>query len=150
MLLKDRFEKFFDKVNGCWEWKGALRGKGYGCFKVDGKNKIASRVSYELYKNSISPSKLVCHSCNNPKCVNPDHLYLGSYQDNTKQAVEQGRQFVAKGELNGSCKLTEAEILAIKSDTRSQRKIAKEYNCSQLHVSRIKRNLVWRYLNETV
>jgi Na+-translocating ferredoxin:NAD+ oxidoreductase RnfC subunit len=149
MWTKERFETFFKQSDGCWLWEGSLRGKGYGGYKENGKMHIASRVSYELYKEPIPQGVLVCHKCNTPSCVNPSHLYLGTYSDNTQQAVEEGRQFVAKGELNGSSKLTEEQVIQIRCDTRSQRAIAKDFNISQLHVSRIKRNLVWKDLNCT-
>jgi hypothetical protein len=144
MKIQSRFEQYFDKVDGCWEWTGALRGKGYGSFRIGRKTYIASRVSYELYKGSIEPGMLVCHTCNHPSCVNPEHLYLGTYSDNTKQAVQEGRQFVASGELNGQAKLTYDQVRAIRSDCRIQRLIAQDYSISQLHVSRIKRQLVWK------
>ena len=145
--IKERFERFFNKTENCWEWSGSLRGKGYGGFSLNNKTKIASRVSYELYKEPIPKGLLVCHTCNNPKCVNPDHLYLGTYSDNTQQAVQENRQYIAKGEANGSSKLTEDQILLIRKDHRAQRAIAKDYGCSQLHISRIKRKLVWKHLS---
>lgn len=144
MWNKERFETFFKQTEGCWLWEGSLRGKGYGSYREHGKMNTASRVSYELYKEPIPRGLLVCHKCNIPRCVNPSHLYLGTYSDNTQQAVQEGRQFVAKGELNGSSKLTQEQVKLIRADSRSQRKIAKDYNISQLHVSRIKRNLVWK------
>lgn len=144
MKILSRFEKYFDKADGCWEWKGALRGKGYGSFRIGRKNYIASRISYELYKGPIKEGLIVCHRCNHPSCVNPQHLYLGTYLDNTKQAIEDGRQFIASGELNGQAKLTYDQVRAIRSDFRSQRAIAQDYAISQLHVSRIKRQLVWK------
>lgn len=139
-----RFEKYFTPIDGCWLWQGALRGKGYGSFRIGRKNHIASRVSYQLYKGDIPEGLVVCHRCNTPSCVNPKHLYLGTYSDNTQQAVKEGRQFVASGEKNGQAKLTYDQVVAIRADTRYQREIAKDYGISQLHVSRIKRKLVWK------
>lgn len=144
MWNKARFETFFKQTEDCWLWEGSLKGKGYGAFREHGKMHIASRISYEIYKEPIKQGLIVCHTCNTPRCVNPNHLYLGTYSDNTQQAVREGRQFVAKGELNGCAKLTREQVNLIRLDTRSQRKIAKDYNISQLHVSRIKRNLVWK------
>ena len=143
---KQRFETFFTKTESCWDWEGSLRGKGYGGFRQNNKMYIASRVSYELYKNPIPEGLLVCHTCNNPKCVNPNHLYLGTYQENTQQAVKEGRQYIPKGVENGSAKLTEEQIFLIREDPRSQRTIAKEYGISQLHVSRIKRKISWSHI----
>lgn len=144
--IHSRFEALYipEPNTGCFLWLGALRGKGYGCFKVGNKNQIASRVSYELYKGPIPEGMVVCHSCNTPSCVNPEHLYVGRYSDNTQQAVKEGRQFIASGTKNGQAKLTYEQVVAIRNDPRYQREIAKDYNISQLHVSRIKRKLVWK------
>ena len=144
--IRCRFEALYTEEpnTGCFLWTGALRGKGYGCFKIGNKNQIASRVSYELYNGTIPVGTIVCHSCNQPCCVNPKHLYAGTYSDNMIQAVEQGRQFVASGTKNGQAKLTNDQVLAIRADPRYQREIAKDYGVSQLHVSRIKRKLVWK------
>lgn len=148
MNLMSRFEKFVmpEPNTGCHLWMGALRGKGYGSFSIGNKDHIASRVAYELYTGHIPENMVVCHSCNQPSCVNPNHLYIGSYSDNTQQAVRDGRHFVAAGQKNGQVKLTDDQVLAIRKDSRYQREIAKDYGISQLHVSRIKRKLVWKDL----
>lgn len=141
---RERFLQFVspEALTGCWLWTGSTRGKGYGGFRYQGKMYIASRIAYALFKGDPN-GLVVCHHCNNPSCVNPDHLYLGTYSDNTKQAVRQKRQFLAKGDLCGMAKLSWEQVRNIRADPRPQRAIAKDYTISQLHVSRIKRNLVW-------
>lgn len=149
MSLCDRFNSSYeiDADSGCWNWVRSLRGRGYGAIRVNGKTQIASRVSYQLHIGTIPIGYVVCHRCNNTKCVNPDHLYAGTYSENTRQAVSEGRQFRASGETNGSAKLTSEIVYKIRQDMRSQRTIAAVYGISQLHVSRIKRRLVWSHLD---
>ena len=93
-------DRFYDKVskreNGCWEWQGATRDTGYGVFRIDGKLYSAHRVSAYLAGkcglNCRCPkTDIVLHDCDNPLCVNPDHLIVGSQKENIQQSIERGR-----------------------------------------------------------
>ena len=86
--------------NGCWNWKGGLSGCGYGYITFEGKKQGAHRVSYKLFNGPIPKNMLVLHKCDNRACINPDHLFLGTHQDNMDDMWEKGRGPVRTFALN--------------------------------------------------
>lgn len=88
-------KRFWGKVDqaeeGCWLWQGTLLKQGYGCFKIAGKMYKAHRVAYIYAKGDIPVVLVLCHSCDNPRCVRPDHLFPGTYKDNMQDAKRKGR-----------------------------------------------------------
>lgn len=110
--LKARFESVKKKPNGeCLEWTGCLS-KGYGVLGYQRKSLKAHRVSYELHNGKKIGNKIVRHTCDNPKCVNPNHLILGSHADNINDRDERDR--TAKGENAGRAKLTNDDVARIR------------------------------------
>lgn len=91
MSTKDNFEKKFEKTEGCWEWKAAKTRQGYGQFGYRGQMRGAHRVAYELYISLIPYGMQVLHICDNPSCVNPEHLRLGTNADNVEDRKLKGR-----------------------------------------------------------
>jgi hypothetical protein len=143
----DRFWKKVDKTsnpNGCWEWCGAIvLNRGYGLFGFKG-TKLAHRISYELSNGSIPSNMCVCHTCDNPKCVNPQHLWLGTTQDNTEDRHIKNRS--ARGSKIGTSKLTEAQVKDIKSKQLRSLEYCKKYNISDTTVYRIWNNEFWKHI----
>jgi hypothetical protein len=87
----DRFLDKVRKTDGCWIWQGASHEKGYGCFFFRGRKRSAHVVSYTLFVGEVPDGLMVCHECDNPPCVRPDHLFVGTNQDNILDAFSKGR-----------------------------------------------------------
>lgn len=105
---------------------------------VEIKTYSAHRISWAIENNSIIPEKMmICHTCDNPSCVNPNHLYLGTGFDNNKDTVNRGRANRKSGNDCSWSKLTENDVLDIRSSNDSQTSLAKKYGVSQPHISRI-------------
>lgn len=130
--------------NKCWEWQGSTR-RGYGQMRVGHKYWSTHKLAYVLVKGD--PGDLfVCHTCDNKKCCNPDHLWLGTNDDNMADMVAKGRSPRRFGESNPQSKLTEGDIrqiLNLRVAGRTQRSIADQFMISNQHVSRIVNGKQW-------
>ena len=146
--IADRFQLYVDKqgADECWPWKASVRGAGYGRIKSNGITFLAHRVSYEIHIGPIPDGMLVCHHCDNPRCVNPKHLFIGTQKDNLADRGAKGRFHPVNGESNGMSKLTEHQVLAILKDGRPQKTIAAEHGITRPMVSQIKRGHSWKHL----
>lgn len=134
-----------DAETGCWNWTAGKFPDGYGQFVEVKRSRGAHRVSYELHRGHIPKGMLVCHRCDNRGCINPDHLFLGTNSENMADMTAKSRQ--ARGSSNGRAKLTEADVLAIKSAVGiTQQELARQYGVGQILISRIRRGKLWAHL----
>lgn len=143
-------EKIAQKsADGCWLWIGSIQSRGYGDVfnKSFGGHVLAHRVAWMLYRGHIPDGQCVLHKCDVRRCVNPDHLFLGTISDNQADMVSKERQ--AKGERNGHARLSETDVVAIRRAHErgiSQRLIADEHCISRPAVSDIVRRKRWRHV----
>lgn len=149
--LKVRFESKFRVTPGCWIWVAAQRSANcnYGVMRLApgcGGSRFAHRISYELYVGPIPDGMIVCHKCDNPRCVNPDHLFVGTHADNALDREAKGRGNQPRGEASNGVKITEIDVLKIRSDARTQRKIALDYGLSQAAICKIKNKRTWSHI----
>lgn len=155
--MRKAFEKFFDKGDGCWIWKGADSARKhkktvvYGKFTFRGKSYIAHRASYEIYIGEIPEGKIVLHTCDQGLCVNYLHLYAGTYLENQADKRARGR---CKGE-----KLTEDQVVEIKKELKlheqqksrkgkySMHQIGKRFGVSTQTIIQIRDKKSWAWIN---
>jgi len=143
-------ERFFSKVdksgaNGCWLWTGGIDAWGYGYFRYYSMTK-AHRWSAKYLGGLDIDGLFVCHACDNRCCVNPAHLFAGTPADNNRDMTSKGRQRGSPGIKHHKAKLTEAQVLAIRSDSRPAPLIATDNNISTATVFDIKARKSWRHL----
>lgn len=137
----------FETSTGCWEWIGARLPQGYGLIKrKDGFQLRAHRVAYELVHGLIPEGMFVCHRCDNPSCVRPSHLFVGSHVQNMADMVVKGRAARLLGDCNGSAKLDAAKVNSIRNSAGSYSQIARQFCVSASAVGLIKRRQRWPHL----
>lgn len=150
---KDR-KRFMKKVSvasdDCWIWNAATLG-AYGSFYVHPKVEAAHRASYMLFVGDIPEGLCVCYRCDTPKCVNPEHLFLGTHAQNMEDRNRKGRASGGslKGELSPAVKFTEKDVLAMRemyTQGKSQREIARTFNTSQGYISNIVTRKTWGHV----
>lgn len=142
--LKDRIHNCSDKdpATGCWNWRNRDE-KGYGRIKILGQKKRAHRISWSVFVGPIPEGKFVCHYCDNPACVNPEHLFLGGVTENALDAKHKRRYPTGNKHPKSRSKLSKDQILAIHSDKRKLREIATDYGVSITCVHKIRTGTSW-------
>lgn len=136
------------ELESCWEWIAGKHGFGYGMFCINSKNERAHRVAWELTNGEIPDGLWVLHKCDNPCCVNPNHLFLGTVQDNIEDMINKGRHLIVGGESNSSARLTWVQVKAIRKqyakNNISQHALAKQMGVSPGTIWNIVHGKTWR------
>ncbi len=145
--------RFWSKIkikapNKCWEWKGT-KSHGYAIIRVNRHNVKAARLAYKIKHGEVPVNMFILHKCDNPGCVNPNHLFPGTQADNNKDMAQKNRCNPLKGEDNPLSKLTEKDVIKIRAKLNqgfTHRQIAKEFSVSYFLIGSIKRKKAWKHL----
>lgn len=141
--------KYWEKVNkdvagGCWVWAASVMAGGYGAFNLNGITQKAHRLAWMHANGPIPEGMCVCHRCDNRRCCNPVHLFLGTHLDNARDRNAKRRQCF--GERSPAAKLTDEIVRQIRGDTRKRREIAAHYGISLSLVGFIRGNHAWKHV----
>lgn len=144
--LRDRlFCKAAAQPNGCIHWMGALGRAGYGVLGFEGKTYKANRASWEVFRGPIPAGLHVLHRCDQPTCINPDHLFLGTQADNMADKAQKGRTG-SRSEYRGlpRNKLSAHAVLAIRESTNGSHAVAREYSVHPSTIADIRAYRTWK------
>jgi len=127
------FKRLYNNLDytksGCWLWKGMTGSSGYGQIKAFGKMISCHRLSYELYKGQIPDDRDVCHTCDNPVCINPDHLFIANHKENMHDMINKGRKVIGKpSPRKGSESRQAKQVYALGSAYGSLKEAERELN----------------------
>ena len=145
--VKERFMRNVVKTKTCYFWRNHIGNRGYGQFKFRGVTWLAHRVSYTIFKQEIPEGMVVMHRCDNPVCIRPSHLRLGSVQDNVDDRVAKGRS--AKGENNGRSVFTEDDVKLIRwlyLTGGNRTEMARIFGVDRKTICAIVENRTWRHI----
>jgi hypothetical protein len=135
----------------CWPWTAAKRRRGYGTFTLARRNYVAHRIVYQVATGVDPGDRLVCHTCDNPPCCNPAHLFLGTHTDNVRDMLTKGRGRPPHGTRHHGAKLTEEDVREIRRRAATGEKlvtISRDYAVGQPRLSVIVRHpdKAWRHI----
>lgn len=144
MTVMDRFnfQHYADIHTGCWIWTGTKCARGYGQFTANKTKSSAHRFSYMAHKGEIPDGMVVCHTCDTPSCVNPNHLFIGTPADNTADMLAKQRNKF--GEDQWAAKLNAQTIIEIRESQLSDPILARRFGVSVAAINYARRGLTWK------
>ena len=130
----------------CREWIKRKNEKGYGQIGIGGKSYLTHKLMWEVCKGPVPIGLQVCHRCDNPSCVRLDHLFLGTNRDNAKDSKDKGRRARLKGSRHGRAKLTESDVMSIRSSSQGINDLAALYGVAAQNIRHIVQRKTWTHL----
>jgi len=144
------FSSYIHETPNCWEWLGTKR-NGYGRFNYKGKKWSAHRLAYRIYKGEFDESLDICHTCDNPGCVNPRHLFIGTHIDNMRDMRNKGRSPNNKGENNPNVKLSVNDVKDIRgyfiNGGMNISELSRKFNVTDTNIRDILNFKTWNHVN---
>ena len=140
--IKDRVS--INPDTGCWEWVGSFFSNGYARAGLKGYSKRASRLCYSYFVGEIPKNMFACHKCDNPGCVNPDHIFIGTAKDNLLDMSNKGRSL--RGEKSPNAKLTEDKVIKIRNSKKPKEYWSKKYNVSIFTIRDVMNGRTWKHV----
>lgn len=134
---------YFINDFGCWLWTKSHDTRGYGHLNFNGKTTRAHRFSWIVHYGNIPKGLNVLHRCDVRSCINPNHLFLGTYKDNRQDCIKKGRNPSYRGEKNPNSKLTLRQIRVIQTADVPLKTLARFFNISYSHCRRIRKRIAW-------
>jgi len=147
-ICKERFLSNVDHKNECWIWLGYIAKHGYGVSSYRSRTMLAHRLSWIIFKGELDNNLDVCHKCDNPKCVNPNHLFLGTARDNVQDCFNKKRKS-HKGEKHPGSKIQEKDVIEIfhlRKIGFTHQKIADKFKLTQSCISNILHRRLWKHV----
>lgn len=137
--------------SGCWIWTGSVRGAAahkYGAIRYRGKSEGAHRATYMEFNGEIPEGMKVLHRCDNTKCVNPEHLFVGTQTDNMIDMTTKGRHPYPLGETHHRAKLTNEQVRSIRNSVQSHGQLAKAYDVTKRTIINVRQGKVYRSVTQ--
>lgn len=135
-------------MSACILWDGARSGDGYGTVTINGKQHAAHRIAWAKANGEIPAGKWVLHKCDNPICVNPEHLFVGTPKENIQDCISKGRRNTPRGSCHANAKLTEDQVrqILVKARDTKRAELARGYGVSEALISLIVAKKIWKHV----